>query len=87
MVTGENGRTYKTYALLDDGADKTLCDERLLWKLNVPGRPVTFKIATVSSTRSTVSGKEVDLQVTSASGVGDICLQGVWTVQNNKICC
>lgn len=27
-VVGKEGRSLQTYALLDDGADKTLCDER-----------------------------------------------------------
>lgn len=84
-VKGKNGGTCQTYALLDDGADKTLCDERLLQKLNELGRPVTFKIATVSSTGSTVFGQEIDLDVSSASGVGDVHLTGVWTVKRLPI--
>lgn len=28
VIKGSNGNTSKIYALLDDGADKTLCDER-----------------------------------------------------------
>ena len=63
VVKGMNGNSFQTYALLDDGADKTLCDERLLDALNVSSRPVTFNIATVNSTGSTTHGQEVDLQV------------------------
>ena len=58
-----NGNSCKTYALLDDGADKTLCDERLLDAMIVSSRPVTFNISTVSPTGSTAHGQEVDLQV------------------------
>ncbi|MCG8069349.1 MAG: DUF1759 domain-containing protein, partial [Candidatus Thiodiazotropha taylori] len=49
VVVGGNGNTCRTYALLDDGSDKTLCDERLLNALNVASRPVAFQISTVSS--------------------------------------
>ncbi|KAH3814347.1 hypothetical protein DPMN_142843 [Dreissena polymorpha] len=48
-VTGINGNTCETYALIDDGADKSLCDVRLLKKLRQPGKPVDFKITTVNS--------------------------------------
>ena len=48
MVEGMNGKPCETFALLDDGADKTLCDERLLDALNVSSRPVTFNISTVN---------------------------------------
>ena len=54
VVKGENGNTCRTYALLDDGADKSPCDERLINALHVTSRPVTFKISTVSSTGSTI---------------------------------
>lgn len=61
VVKGGSGNSCQTYALMDDGADKSLCDERLLHALNVASRPVTFKISTVSSTGSTNHGQEVDL--------------------------
>ena len=53
VVKGMNGNSFQTYALLDNGADKTMCDERLLDALNVSSRPVTFNIATVNSAGST----------------------------------
>ena len=58
-----NGNSFQTYALLDDGAEKTKCDERLLDALNFLSRPVTFNIATVNSRGSTTHGQEVDLHV------------------------
>ena len=39
VVKGSDGNTCRTYALLDDGADKTLCDKRLLKSLNISSRP------------------------------------------------
>ena len=49
-VMGGNGHSCQTYALLDDGADKTLCDERLVQQLQLTSRSVTFKISTINST-------------------------------------
>lgn len=81
-VKGGNGQICQTYALLDDGADKTLCDERLIKKLGVSSRPVTFQISTVSSTGNTTHGQEVDLCVSPVSGNGgDVQLNNVWTVK------
>ena len=74
VVKGNNGNTCRTYALLDDGADKTLCDERLLNSLHISSRPVTFQMSTVSSTSSTVYGQEVDLQVQPLNGNDTVSL-------------
>lgn len=84
-VTGANGMSCNTYALLDDGADKSLCDERLLRMLNVPGKRVTFQISTVSSTGSYSSGQEIDLQVRPLSGDGELKLDKVWSVKRLPI--
>lgn len=81
VVRGENGASCKTYALIDDGSDKTLCDERLLRKLQVESRPVTFKISTLRSTGSTTHGHEVDLQVQPVDGEGVVNLRRVWSVK------
>ena len=78
-VTGINGNTCETYALIDDGADKSLCDVRLLKKLRQPGKPVDFKITTVNSSGSSVSGSEGNLRVQSASG-SDVLDLKVWSV-------
>ena len=40
---GANGNTCETYALVDDGADKTLCDERLIQMLRTESRRSRFK--------------------------------------------
>lgn len=84
-VMGGNGNSCRTYALLDDGADKTLCDERLLNALKIPSKPVTFKLSTVSSADGVIHGKEVDLHVSSANGENDINLRKVWSVKTLPI--
>ena len=82
VVKGMNGNSFQTYALLDDGADKTLCDERLLDALNVSSRPVTFYIATVNSA---THGQEVDLQVQGVNSNHQVNLHKVWSVKRLPI--
>ncbi|CAG2254433.1 unnamed protein product [Mytilus edulis] len=85
LVKGRNGNSCKTFALLDDGADKTLCDERLLQKLNIASKPVTFEMSTVSSSGSTIHGQEVDLQVKAIDGNDNVSLKKVWSVKKLPI--
>ena len=80
----QDGRSFQTYALLDDGADKTLCDERLR-KIGCSGKRITFQISTVNSTGNDVHGREVDLNVSSANGDGDVTIRNVWTVKKLPI--
>ena len=85
-VKGGNGHFCQTYALLDDGADKTLCDVRLIQQLNLTSRPVTFQISTINSTGSTTHGQEVDISVSPISGNGgNVQLNNVWTVKQLPI--
>ena len=85
VVKGSDGNTCRTYALLDDGADKTLCDERLLKSLNISSRPVTFRMSTVSSTGSTIYGQEVDLDVQPLNCNDAVSLRNVWSVKRLPI--
>ncbi|CAG2197877.1 TREH [Mytilus edulis] len=85
LVKGRNGNSCKTFALLDDGADKTLCDERLLQKLNIVSKPVTFEMSTVNSSGCTIHGQEVDLQVKAIDGNDKVSLKKVWSVKKLPI--
>ncbi|XP_053389199.1 uncharacterized protein LOC128552201 [Mercenaria mercenaria] len=85
LVRGKSGTYCKTYALLDEGADQTLCDERLLKTLNLPSKPVTFKMSTASSSGIIVEGQEVELHVQPASGGNDVTLRKVWSVKSLPI--
>ncbi|XP_053406602.1 uncharacterized protein LOC128559321 [Mercenaria mercenaria] len=82
LVRGKSGTYCKTYALLDEGADQTLCDERLLKMLNLTSKPVTFKMSTASSSGIIVEGQEVELHVQPASGGNDVTLRKVWSVKS-----
>ncbi|CAG2219961.1 unnamed protein product [Mytilus edulis] len=72
LVKGRYGNSCTTYALLDDGADKTLCDERLLQKLNIASKPVTFEMSTVSSSENVWSVKKLPISTRSAAENVDI---------------
>ncbi|XP_053406377.1 uncharacterized protein LOC128546124 [Mercenaria mercenaria] len=78
----KSGTYCKTYALLDEGADQTLCDERLLKTLNLPSKAVTFKMSTASSSGIIFEGQEVELHVQPASGGNDVTLRKVWSVKS-----
>lgn len=71
--------------MVDVGADKSLCDERLLNALNVVSRPVTFQISTVSSTGITNHGQKVDLYVQHVNGKDPVTLRNVWSVKRLPI--
>ena len=62
-----NGRITETYALLDDGSDVSLCDQRLLEKLVLKGVSRQFTLTTLSNTEEQ-SGLEVSLNVSSIVG-------------------
>ena len=81
IIAGNSGKTYTTHALLDDGADKSMCDERLLKILDLESRPVTFKVTTMTSNEDTMSGNEVDLHVSPVNGYESISMPKVWSVK------
>ena len=85
VIAGDNGKTYKTHALLDDGADKSMCDERLLKILDIESRPVTFKVTTMTSNEDTVSGNEVNLHVGQVNGHESFPMPKVWSVKRLPI--
>ena len=85
VVKGSDGNPCRTYALLDDGADKMLCDERLLKSLNISSRPVIFRMSTVSSTGSTIYGQEVNLGVQPLNGNDAVSQRNVWSVKRLPI--
>ena len=85
VVKGMNGNSREKYALLDNHADITLCDERLLDALNVSSRPTTFNISTVNSTGSTTHGPEVNLLVQGVNINDLVNLHKVWAVERLPI--
>lgn len=83
-VRCENGNSLTTYALVDDGADKTLCDERLIKKLNINSRPVTFHMTSATS-KVRHEGREIDLRVSAVGSNDKIEVKGIWSVKSLQI--
>lgn len=56
-------KTVRTYALLDDCSDISLCKNKLIDKLGIAGSEKSFYITTVSYEGCSKKGKEVCLTV------------------------
>ena len=80
-----NGNSGETYALLDNHADITPCNEGLLDALNISSRPTAFNISTVNSTGSTTHGPKVNLQVQGVNINDLVNLHKVWSVERLPI--
>jgi hypothetical protein len=81
-VVGPDGRTIETYALLDSGSEVSLCDRRLINKLNLAGVEKRFSLTTLNEVKRYSSGLEVDLQVSSLDSGHSVTLEGVWSVDS-----
>ncbi len=65
-----NGDKFiETYALLDDGSEVTLCDERVVSSLGLSAKSKTYTINSINKS-SVIKGAEVSLNVTSLDGTG-----------------
>ena len=62
-LIGTDGRTVKTYALLDSGSDVSLCDKRLISELGLGGVEKTFSFMILNEVKRDRCGLEVDLKV------------------------
>ena len=81
-----NGRECTTYALLDDGSDRTLCSDRLLNVLQVEGEPVSFDVTGINSERVKYEGRSVNLSVSPVDDVNNaLYIPNVWSMQQLRI--
>ena len=84
-VRVENGtKSIDTYALLDNGSDVSLCDERLVSMLDLKGKSRTFTINSVNSSK-VVNGQEVGLQVRSLNSSDGVNIEQAWSVSRLPI--
>ena len=81
-VSGKNGREVETYAFFDDGADTTLCLQRLVQELDVEVSPTSFALTTINAEGTQRLGEEVSLTVKALTSNEYIHLDRVWTVNN-----
>ncbi|CAB3996126.1 Hypothetical predicted protein, partial [Paramuricea clavata] len=84
-VRGINGtQEVQTYALLDNGSEVTLCDERLARKLNIDGENTNFTLTGINGSVE-VESQLVDIVVMSLDGSTEVELQKVKTVKEIPI--
>ena len=79
VIVTNGPRCVETYALLDNGSDVSLVDDRLVQMLGIRGKQKSFVINSVNST-STVNGREVDFTVKSMHGDDIVNLKNAWSV-------
>lgn len=85
-VEVENGNLHvKTYALLDEGSDVTLCSEELVEKLGAVGIRREFTITTINKSSERKMGVEVQLKVSSLDKRETLDLNKVWSVRKLPI--
>ena len=80
-VAVENKR-INTYTFLDQGSTTTLCDRRLLEKLNLKGEPTKFIITTVNEDKIKKTGAKVSDTVLSLCGDKHLNIPEVLAVEN-----
>ena len=70
----------QTYALLDNGSEVTLCDDRLAKKLRIDGERLRFTFTRINSSVK-VEGQVIDIVATSLDGSTEVELKQVKTVK------
>jgi hypothetical protein len=85
VVVKYGNRETKTFALLDEGSDVTLCSDSLVKRLGAKGNPREFTITTVNQTTQRRRGVELNLQVSAVGGNDVIDLRRVWSVEKLPI--
>ena len=70
----------KTYALLDNGSDVSLCDNDLAMELGVQGEFKTYYLTTQEKDDSPKVGQEINLTVEALPGTDKIEIPKLWTV-------
>ena len=75
-----NDKMCYTYALLDDGSQKSLCTDRLLNVLGVEGSNVNFSVSSVTEENVPHTGKQIDLLVRPVTGGDAVKVERCWTI-------
>ncbi|KAJ8024753.1 hypothetical protein HOLleu_34754 [Holothuria leucospilota] len=84
-VNGTGTTRVQTWALLDDGSNISLCDQRLVSLLRLKGKPTKFNLNTVIGEGPSEFGLEVEMTAGALSGNGVVHLPKVWSVDNLPI--
>ena len=79
------GQVVETYALLDNGSDVSLCEEKLIDELGISGVQRHFSLTTQEKKDSPRSGYEVKLIINSIDNESSLEVPKVWTVERLNI--
>ena len=79
------GQEVVAYALLDNGSDVSLCDERLIDELGISGVQRHFSLTTQEKRDSPRSGYEVKLIINSIDDESSLEVPKDWTVEHLNI--
>ena len=85
-LTGPKGQVY-TYALLDNGSDKTLLEQNQARQLGLRGQSIDFTLNALGTGAEGEKfyGQEFDLKIQAVEGEGVINARRVWTVKSLPI--
>ena len=86
-LRGPTGQTELTYALLDNGSDKTLCEESQAKRLGLRKNSIDFTLDTLGTQAQGEKfyGQEFDLNIEAVEGGGSVLARRVWTVKRPPI--
>ena len=84
-IKGSKGQELKTYGLLDNGSDVSLCEKGLLEQLDISGIERDFFLTTQEKKDSAKKGLEVKLTVESTNGDEQLEIPKVWSVESLNI--
>ena len=84
-IKGKNGVCMEVNALIDNGSSRSFCHEKLLEKLKLDHKPVTYTVTTLTSEEQQHKGFEVNLNVRGVGCAQEVQLEGVWTVRHLAI--
>jgi len=79
------GHVVETCALLDNGSDMSLCDEKLIDELGISGVQRHFSLTTQEKRDSPRSGYEVKLIINSIDDESSLEVPKVWSVERLNI--
>lgn len=79
------GHVVETYALLDNGSDVSLCDEKLIDELGISGVQRHFSLTTQKKKDLARTGYEVKLIINSIDNESRLEVPKVWTVERLNI--
>ena len=74
-------KKVKTYALLDNCSDVTLCSDGLVSELMLDGEKTEYSLSTVNSESEKMSGLDVSFYIEPIDGTEKIDVDHAWTVK------